>query len=29
MVEENFILRERGSGTRNAVERFFEQRDIK
>jgi LysR family transcriptional regulator, low CO2-responsive transcriptional regulator len=29
LVEENFILRERGSGTRNAVERFFEQRDIK
>lgn len=29
LVEENFILRERGSGTRNAVERFFQQRGIK
>ena len=29
LVEENFILRERGSGTRNAVERFFEQRDVR
>lgn len=29
LVEENFILRERGSGTRNAVERFFEQRGLK
>lgn len=29
LVDENFILRERGSGTRNAVERFFEQRNIK
>lgn len=28
LMEENFILRERGSGTRNAVENFFEQRDI-
>jgi DNA-binding transcriptional LysR family regulator len=29
LAEENFILRERGSGTRNAVERFFSQRGIK
>lgn len=29
LVEENFILRERGSGTRNAVERFFEQHGVK
>ena len=29
LVEENFILRERGSGTRNAVERFFQQRVVK
>lgn len=29
LVEENFILRERGSGTRNAVERFFEDRGVK
>jgi LysR family transcriptional regulator, low CO2-responsive transcriptional regulator len=29
LVEENFILRERGSGTRNAVERFFQQRGVK
>ncbi|MCL6555123.1 MAG: LysR family transcriptional regulator [Burkholderiales bacterium] len=29
LVEENFILRERGSGTRNAVERFFQQRGLK
>jgi len=29
LVEENFILRETGSGTRNAVERFFEQRNLK
>ena len=29
LVDENFILRERGSGTRNAVERYFQQRDIK
>jgi len=29
LVEENFILRERGSGTRNAIERFFQQRGIK
>jgi DNA-binding transcriptional LysR family regulator len=29
LMEENFILRERGSGTRNAVERFFQQRGLK
>lgn len=29
LAEENFILRERGSGTRNAVERFFEARQVK
>lgn len=29
LVDENFILREVGSGTRNAIERFFEQRGIK
>lgn len=29
LVNENFILRERGSGTRNAVERFFEQRNVR
>jgi DNA-binding transcriptional LysR family regulator len=29
LVTENFIQRERGSGTRNAVERFFDQRDVK
>jgi len=29
LIEENFILRERGSGTRNAVERFFQQRGVK
>ncbi|MDA8129465.1 MAG: LysR family transcriptional regulator [Betaproteobacteria bacterium] len=29
LVEENFILRERGSGTRNAVERFFQQHGVK
>lgn len=29
LVEENFILRERGSGTRNAVERFFLERGVK
>ncbi len=29
LVEEDFILREQGSGTRNATERFFQQRDIK
>lgn len=29
LVAENFILRERGSGTRNAVERFFDQRNVK
>lgn len=28
LMEENFILRERGSGTRNAVEDFFEQRNM-
>ena len=28
LEEETFILRERGSGTRNAVERFFQQRGI-
>ncbi len=28
LVDENFILRERGSGTRNAVERFFQDRNI-
>ena len=28
LMEENFILRERGSGTRNAVENFFEQRNM-
>jgi DNA-binding transcriptional LysR family regulator len=29
LVEENFIQRERGSGTRNAVERFFRDREVK
>ena len=29
LVEENFILRESGSGTRNAVERFFKDRGLK
>lgn len=29
LVEEDFILREQGSGTRNATERFFQQRGIK
>lgn len=29
LVEENFILREVGSGTRNAVERFFADRGVK
>ena len=29
LAEENFILRERGSGTRNAVERFFDARGVK
>jgi len=29
LVDEHFILRERGSGTRNAVERYFQQRGIK
>jgi len=29
LVTENFIQRERGSGTRNAVERFFDQREVK
>jgi DNA-binding transcriptional LysR family regulator len=29
LAEENFILRERGSGTRNAVERFFAERGVK
>ena len=29
LVEENFILREKGSGTRDAVENFFEQRNLK
>jgi len=29
LVEENFIQRERGSGTRNAVERFFDERGVK
>jgi len=29
LVDEHFILREQGSGTRNAVERFFQQRDIR
>ena len=28
LADENIILRERGSGTRNAVERFFDQRGI-
>ncbi len=28
LADENFILRERGSGTRNAVERFFEARGV-
>lgn len=28
LVAENFILREKGSGTRNAVERLFEERNI-
>jgi DNA-binding transcriptional LysR family regulator len=28
LMEENFILRERGSGTRTAVENFFEQRNV-
>ncbi len=29
LAEETFILRERGSGTRNAVERFFHERGVK
>ena len=29
LVDENFILRESGSGTRNAVERYFQQRGVK
>lgn len=29
LMDENFIQRERGSGTRNAVENFFEQRHMK
>lgn len=29
LAEEHFILRERGSGTRNAVERFFDTRGVK
>jgi len=29
LAEENFILREPGSGTRNAVERFFKERGVK
>jgi DNA-binding transcriptional LysR family regulator len=29
LMEENFIQRERGSGTRNAVERFFGDREVK
>lgn len=29
LIGENFILRERGSGTRMAVERFFQQRGVK
>jgi len=29
LEEETFILRERGSGTRNAVERFFSERGVK
>jgi len=29
LAEENFILRERGSGSRRAVERFFQQRGVK
>jgi DNA-binding transcriptional LysR family regulator len=29
LAEENFILREPGSGTRNAVERFFQERGVK
>lgn len=29
LVDEHFILRERGSGTRNAVERHFQQRGLK
>ncbi len=28
LMAENFILRERGSGTRNAVENFFQQRSV-
>ncbi len=28
LMDEHFILRERGSGTRNAVERFFQSRDV-
>jgi DNA-binding transcriptional LysR family regulator len=29
LAQETFILRERGSGTRNAVERFFDQRGVR
>lgn len=29
LAQETFILRERGSGTRNAVERFFNERGVK
>ncbi|MEO1767756.1 LysR family transcriptional regulator [Thiobacter aerophilum] len=29
LMDENFILRERGSGTRNAVERFFRERNLR
>jgi DNA-binding transcriptional LysR family regulator len=29
LADENFILREPGSGTRNAVERFFKERGVK
>jgi DNA-binding transcriptional LysR family regulator len=29
LVEENFILREKGSGTRDAVESFFEERNLR
>lgn len=28
LMDEHFILRERGSGTRNAVERFFQSKDV-
>ena len=28
LLEESFIVREKGSGTRNAIERFLEQRDL-